>query len=623
MTWHITLMFSRKVILRAFICALLAMIPFPEAENALYDLKLRALSATYRQAPSSVLVVEVSREDFDELRKRFSSEAAANVSGPAGPWREKFESLRKDFFWDDTVYAHMLEKILGGAPKRLLVTFFYNENLVHLADKPELQRLARNGAVLWGSQFDLDQRLQKPAPELTGTENYGFTNVPPDSDGIVRHAHLLYRNHISLPFRALLDGPGALQTAMPLDLPFLIRFRGPSGFVPTCRVLDLFDDARREARCGSLRDRYVILSPSGNLLAGATLYRTPVGNMSRGELLANILLTAKASDPYRPVGGVLLFVSVLLHLAALAYVVLRRRGRAQLAFVGVALGGEALLSLLSMRLFTLQLPLVPFILATAAGYFAFLWLKYAEGEARRWQAEQQTQNVRELDELKSNFLSLMSHDLKTPIAKVQALAERLNREASSLTDDQRGILQSITKSNEELGEYILSILNFQRIQSQEVKLHRQSRDVNLLIEEVVERLRELARERGVQIKLELEPMFPVEMDEQLMRQVLNNLIDNAIKYNGAGTEVTITSADLGDEVEVRVSDNGVGIEPGQLKQLFRKFSRAEKGTAERVKGTGLGLYLAKYFIELHGGSIEVESKLGEGATFRFRLPVTP
>lgn len=614
-------MFSRKVILRALLCALLATISFPEAENALYDLKLRILSPTYRLSPASVLVVEVSREDFDDLRKRFRAETPAPAGGPAGPWREKFESLRKDFFWDDAVYTRVLDKILSEGPKRLLVTFFYGENLVALGDQPGLQRLARNSAVLWGSQFDLDQKLQKPAPELTGTENYGFTNVPPDGDGVTRRAYLLYRNHISLPFRALLEGPGALQTALPLDPPFLIRYRGRPGFVPTCRVRDLFDDSRREARCGSLRDRYVILSPSGNLLAGATLYRTPVGNMSRGELLANILLTAKASDPYRPVGGALLFVSVLLHLFALAYVVMNRGGRTQLLFVGAALGGEALLSLFSMRLFTLQLPLVPFLVATASGYFAFLWLKYAEEESRRWRAEQQTQNVRELDELKSNFLSLMSHDLKTPIAKVQALAERLNREAASLTDDQRAMLGSITKSNEELGHYILSILNFQRIQSQEVKLNRQSRDVNLLIEEVVERLRPLSDERGVRITLELEPMFPVEIDEQLIRQVLNNLIDNAVKYNGSGVEVRITSADLGGEVEVRVADNGVGIEPAQMKQIFRKFSRAKKGTAERVKGTGLGLYLAKYFIELHGGSISAESEPGRGATFRFRLPV--
>lgn len=612
-------MFSRKVILRALACALLALIPFPEVENQVYDLKLRLIARTHFIRPSTVLVVEVSKEDFDLLRKRFRGPLP--TADQAGPYREKFESLRNEFFWDDNVYAQLLQTVLGQNPKRLLVTFFYNESLVLLDDKPELQRLARNGAVLWGSQFDLDQKLLKPAPELTGTENYGFTNVNPDGDGVVRRAHLLYRNHISLPFRALLEGPGSLKTGMPLTEPFLIRYSGPPGFVPSCRVTDLFDEERSARRCGSLKDRYVILSPSGNLGAGANVYRTPVGYMSRGELLANILLTAKHQSFFRPASTFLLFFAVFAHCFALGLVVLSRPGRYQAAYVLAFLSLEVLVSLIGMRLFSLQMPLVPFLLATILSYFAFLSLKFAQQEVKRWQAEKKTQYLRELDELKSNFLSLMSHDLKTPIAKVQALTERLSREASSLSDDHRGILASIQKSNEELAHYILSILNFQRIESQEVQMNRKSHDVNVLIEEVVQRLSPLAQDRGVQVRLDLEPMFAVEMDEQLIRQVLSNLIDNAIKYNQAGTEVTVKSVDTGDFVEVSVIDNGVGIDDEQMGRIFKKFSRSEKGTSERVKGTGLGLYLAKYFIELHGGSIEVESELGKGTCFRFRLPV--
>jgi signal transduction histidine kinase len=275
-----------------------------------------------------------------------------------------------------------------------------------------------------------------------------------------------------------------------------------------------------------------------------------------------------------------------------------------------------------MRFFSLQLPLVPFVIGTAAAYLASLWLKYAQQESKRWQAEKKNQYLRELDELKSNFLSLMSHDLKTPIAKVQALTERLAREAKTLSAEQKEILSSIQRSNEELGHYILSILNFQRIESQEIKLHKKSHDINLLVEEVVQRLATLSQDKGVEVRLELEPMFPLELDEQLIKQVLSNLIDNAIKYNKPGTVVTVRSADLSDFVEVVVEDDGVGIEPKQMDRLFKKFSRSEKGTSERVKGTGLGLYLAKYFIELHGGEIGVESEPGKGTRFRFQLPVS-
>jgi signal transduction histidine kinase len=138
---------------------------------------------------------------------------------------------------------------------------------------------------------------------------------------------------------------------------------------------------------------------------------------------------------------------------------------------------------------------------------------------------------------------------------------------------------------------------------------------------VTQRLFPLAQDRGVHLTLELEPMFPAELDEKLIRQVLNNLIDNAIKYNHAGTKVKISSEDQGAFVQVAVEDDGVGMEKEQLGRLFKKFSRSEKGTAERVEGTGLGLYLAKYFIEKHGGEIGVESAPGKGTRFWFRLPI--
>ncbi|HEY8279866.1 MAG TPA: ATP-binding protein [Bdellovibrionota bacterium] len=613
-------MLSRKVILRALACALLALVPFPDQENLLYDLKVKLLAKTHFRRPEQVVVLEVTKDDFEGLRKRFARRPVTS-SEELGPWREKFEALRTQFFWDDEVYEGLLRKVLADFPRKLLVTFFYGDSLVLLQNNSDLHRLARKPEVLWASQFDLEGKLLKPAPELTGTENYGFTNLSPDVDGVVRRAYLVSKNHISLPFRALLDGPEDLQRSLPLSDPFLIQYAGPPGFIPTCSVTDLVESAPESSQCGSLKGKYVILSPSGNIVAGATLYRTPVGYMSRGEVLANILLTAQSESAYIPVGNRMMFIFVLGHCFLVAAIVLNFSGRRQMLYLSLILAGEGLFGLILMRFLLLQIGFVPFLVATAASVIAFQTLRYGQQESKRWQAEKKAQYLRELDELKSNFLSLMSHDLKTPIAKVQALAERLSREALGLTGEQKSILEAIQRSNDELSHYILSILNFQRIESQELKLNRKNHDVNLMIEEVIQRLKTLAQDRGVQVELDLEPMFPVEFDDQLIRQVLNNLVDNAIKYNKAGTKVTVRSRDLGDNVEVMVEDDGVGIETKQMPKLFKKFSRTGRSTSERVKGTGLGLYLAKYFIELHGGEIGVESELGKGTRFRFRLPV--
>ena len=610
-------MFPRKVILRVLLCTFLAVIPFPEQENHIYDLKLRLLHNTVTKRPDSVVILEFSKDDFEKLKNEASP---AHDDPRFSTWQEKYVNLRNEFYWDEQVYSHLFREVLSRNPQRLLVTNFYNENLVLLQNNPELRRFARNPKILWASQFDLDLRLLKPSPDLTGTENYGYTNIYPDPDGVVRRAHLILRNHISLPFRALINNLDEMQKRIPVSTPFLIRFLGGSGFIPRCRVSELlhFEEG---SPCNDLSGKYVILTAAENSVAGTNPFPTPLGTLDRGEVLANILLTAKDEAAYIPVSNRFVVFFVFFHALALGLMIMNFTGQRQLFVTIGLLSFETMMSLLALRTLSWQIPLMPFFVATICTFFFFLALKISQQDTRRWQAEKKALYLRELDELKSNFMSLMSHDLKTPIAKIQALTERLTREAQSLSPAQKDILASIQRSNEELTQYILSILNFQRIESQQLTPNLKSHDINLIIEDVVKRLEPLATDRGIILQTQLEPMFPVDLDEQLIKQVLNNLIENAIKYNSTGVQVTIHSVDLGEMVEVTVADNGVGIAAGQMTHLFKKFSRAQKLTSERVKGTGLGLYLAKYFIELHGGTIDVQSQPSQGTKFSFRLPV--
>ncbi len=611
-------MISRKMLLRALVSTVVALVPFPEWENQIYDHKLlltRHLAPVY---VSEVIVLDMSKSDFEELKQRFSIARGGPKDDTSALLYDRFEQLRNQFLWNDSVYEAVLRRILSEKPASLLVTQFIGESLVSLQDRPSLQQLVRDPRVIWASEFDADNKLVKPAPQLTGRENYGFLNLTPDSDGVVRRFHLVNANHASLPFRALANDYEKLPEFTPLTQPQLIAYAGTAGTVPSCRLLDLFEKNRT---CPSLTGKYVFLAPTPATVAGGNLYHTPVGALSRAEVLANILLTAKEKSHFVPVKTWVLFFLVLLQAYGFGYMILKRPPERQLLYAVVTLLGDALLITAALPFLGLQIPFLPFVVGLLAAYFMFLWMKFGQEERRRWKAEKRAEYLRELDELKSNFLSLMSHDLKTPIAKVQALTERLNREASALGPAQKDILHAISRSNDELAQYIVSILNFQKIESQELRVQLKSNDINVLIEETVERLRELAEEKNILFEKELEPMFAAEFDEQLIRQVLTNLIDNAIKYNPAGTRVLIRSQDEGDFLAVSVEDNGAGIDDETKVRLFQKFSRKEKGTAERVKGTGLGLYLSKYFIELHGGTIGVESAPGKGTKFRFRLPV--
>src|SRR5690606_4181188 len=121
---------------------------------------------------------------------------------------------------------------------------------------------------------------------------------------------------------------------------------------------------------------------------------------------------------------------------------------------------------------------------------------------------------------------------------------------------------------------------------------------------------------------ELEPLFPVKLDPHLISKVLNNLIDNALKYSPAGSEIRISSREVENWVEVSVQDQGIGMTAEELENLFTRFYRAKNDATTKVSGTGLGLYLTKYFVEAHQGRVEVMSEPGKGSTFRIQLPLS-
>jgi len=181
-------------------------------------------------------------------------------------------------------------------------------------------------------------------------------------------------------------------------------------------------------------------------------------------------------------------------------------------------------------------------------------------------------------------------------------------------------LDTISESSEELTEFIGSILSLSRIESKEMKLQLRSRDINQLIRDVVRKVEYMAKRHAAEIVCELEPLFSIKIDEDLLRTVLTNLVENAIKYSPEHTKILVTTEELNNEVVIQVADQGRGIPPEDIGHVFDRFYRA-RNTRISTAGNGLGLYLAKYFVELHNGRIEVESEIDKGSTFTVRLPM--
>jgi signal transduction histidine kinase len=269
--------------------------------------------------------------------------------------------------------------------------------------------------------------------------------------------------------------------------------------------------------------------------------------------------------------------------------------------------------LLGLWLYTAHLIVAVFVVY-------YIWIPFrAIGEyQRRFAIQEEAKILKKVEKLKQNFLSLMSHDLKTPVAKIAGVADNLYHQNAG-NPEIREKSQLIIDSTKELNRFISSILDLTKIESSNFGLNKTSKDINSLVEIVVKDLAFSAGQKDVQIKKDLNPLYPIQIDATLITRVVSNLVENAIKYSGPGSVVQIKTWDDELWVYVEITDNGAGIPPEELRNIFDKFYRIKNDANHSIKGTGLGLYLVKYFVELHGGTISVESIFGKETKFLVKL----
>jgi PAS domain S-box-containing protein len=226
---------------------------------------------------------------------------------------------------------------------------------------------------------------------------------------------------------------------------------------------------------------------------------------------------------------------------------------------------------------------------------------------------------READEVKSTFISVISHELKTPVALIKGYADTLLREDAhwdrATTNES---LQVIVEEADRLNELINNLLDASRLQAGALPLALQDVALDALAERVANRFRTQTQDH--EIAVDFPPDFPlVKADPNRVEQVLDNLVSNAIKYSPRG-RIEISGRALPGEAVVTVSDQGSGIPPEEQTRIFERFTRGAQAQAQAKTGAGLGLYLAKAIVEAHGGRIWVESSPGEGAAFSFTIP---
>jgi PAS domain S-box-containing protein len=233
------------------------------------------------------------------------------------------------------------------------------------------------------------------------------------------------------------------------------------------------------------------------------------------------------------------------------------------------------------------------------------------------------QKDREVEEIKSDFISIVSHELRTPLSAVKGfLSMILSKDFGELNDKQFHFLNRVYQSNQRMVDLVEDLLDASHIESGKINLQPLPLAMEGVIQDVVSELASKGFEKQILLKVSRKQRLPLVLaDESRLRQILINLIDNAIKYSFPKSEVLIDFKVQGDELVTIVTDQGVGITPSQAERLFQKFGRIYNPMSIQAGGSGLGLYIVKRLVESHGGRIWVVGREGRGSKFSFTLPI--
>jgi len=285
-----------------------------------------------------------------------------------------------------------------------------------------------------------------------------------------------------------------------------------------------------------------------------------------------------------------------------------------------------LISLLQATLAkTLKMRILSWGAFTLFIFFGYLLIKSTHRQIRRREKiEEMYKKLKKLDKAKTEFISIASHQLRTPLTAIKGyISMILEGNYGKLPEEIKQPMENVYESNERLITLVNDLLNISRIESGKLELELEKSSIEKLITEVIKDLKIKADKKGIDLIWQKpEKEIPeIKIDYDKIRQVVMNIIDNSIKYTEKG-KVTVSAKKENDKIKITISDTGEGMNQEEIEHLFERFSRGSAGNKLYTEGAGLGLYVGKKFIEMHNGNIRAESEgQGKGSTFYLTLPI--
>jgi signal transduction histidine kinase len=234
---------------------------------------------------------------------------------------------------------------------------------------------------------------------------------------------------------------------------------------------------------------------------------------------------------------------------------------------------------------------------------------------------QANSDLAKLDQAKSEFLSIVSHEFRTALTGIQGFSE-LIRDGGLEQDEVKAYGGYIFNDADRVNRLISDMLDLDRMESGRMSMRSGDVDINDVLMEAISRA--APNGNGVEFKSDLDPRLPIVAgDRDRLIQVVSNIVNNAVKYSPDGGFVTLASQVEGRFALISITDTGLGIPPDEIGHVFERFRRVRSGAAQSIPGTGLGLTIVKQIVEMHGGKIWVESAVGHGSSFYFTIPLAP
>ena len=233
------------------------------------------------------------------------------------------------------------------------------------------------------------------------------------------------------------------------------------------------------------------------------------------------------------------------------------------------------------------------------------------------------EDINAMDESRSEFVSNVSHELKTPITSMKVLADSLiMQEGAVPIEVYEDFMKDIAREVERESEIITDLLTLVKLDQKAAELEIENRSINDLLDLIMKRIGPIAAERGIQISLETFKEVRADIDETKLTLAISNLVENAVKYNKDGGWIHVSLNSDDKYFYIKIKDSGEGISEDKISHIFERFYRADKSRSQKVSGTGLGLAITRSAIVMHRGSIKVANNIGPGTIFAVRIPLT-